>query len=293
MLFGQLVAALRRRRDGRVRLIACGEKAKLLAGLGAADEALDFDTLAMEEVFSGKPSSACSLPGRLGRCELLVSCFASGDPNAQRRLAELCSAREAAFLPIRPPEEFRGHLVDFWAGLAAVDSVPVPRWAVPAPWRQEARRGLALAGAEADRPYLLIHPGAGSPRKCWPLERFVALARLKAAPPSARQCVFLVGPAELDWWGPAAVQSLRREFPVLEAPPLAVLAGLGAGAAAYVGNDSGPTHLAAAVGTPTLALFGPSSPAHFAPRGRRVRVIAGGTMEAIEVESVLAALAAL
>jgi ADP-heptose:LPS heptosyltransferase len=45
-----------------------------------------------------------------------------------------------------------------------------------------------------------------------------------------------------------------------------------AGARLYVGNDSGITHLAAAVGTPVLALFGPSDPGIWAPRGENVRV---------------------
>jgi ADP-heptose:LPS heptosyltransferase len=44
-----------------------------------------------------------------------------------------------------------------------------------------------------------------------------------------------------------------------------------AGAAGYVGNDSGPSHLAAAVGTPTLVLFGPTGARHFSPLGPRVR----------------------
>ena len=59
-----------------------------------------------------------------------------------------------------------------------------------------------------------------------------------------------------------------------------------AGARVYIGNDSGPTHLAAAVGTPVVALFGPSDPAVWAPRGPRVRVAAAPTLEAIEVTEV-------
>lgn len=49
----------------------------------------------------------------------------------------------------------------------------------------------------------------------------------------------------------------------------------------YIGNDSGITHLAAAVGTPVLALFGPTDPAVWAPRGPHVRVVrwAGGALQ--------------
>jgi len=65
---------------------------------------------------------------------------------------------------------------------------------------------------------------------------------------------------------------------------------LSAGAAAYVGNDSGPTHLAAALGTPTVAIFGPTDPVQFAPRGRSVRVIHAARLEDISAPDVLAAL---
>jgi heptosyltransferase-3 len=60
-----------------------------------------------------------------------------------------------------------------------------------------------------------------------------------------------------------------------------------AGARIYIGNDSGPTHLAAAVGTPVVALFGPSDPAVWAPRGPRVAIAAAPSLEDIMVERVM------
>jgi ADP-heptose:LPS heptosyltransferase len=54
----------------------------------------------------------------------------------------------------------------------------------------------------------------------------------------------------------------------------------------YIGSDSGPTHLAAAVGTPVVALFGPSDPAVWAPRGPHVAIAAAPAMDAITVEQV-------
>jgi heptosyltransferase-3 len=74
-------------------------------------------------------------------------------------------------------------------------------------------------------------------------------------------------------------------------PDIFDLARFLAGARAYIGNDSGITHLAAAVGTPTVALFGPTDPAIWAPRGKFVKVIHAATMADIQPEAVLAALA--
>jgi len=273
VLFAQLLGALRNARGGPVRLAAGTEKAALLAGLGAIDEAVDFD---------GLPPAAAS-----DGCDLLVSCLCPADPAERQRLAAAAGAAEAIFLPVRPPADFEGHILDFWAKRAGVGAIPAPCWPVPDAWRDAARDALSASGAGADRPYVLIHPGSGGRDKNWPLDRFVALARLlKADGRRARQTVFVVGPTELDWWGPGAVEELAREFPTIIAPPLATLAGLAAGAGAYLGNDSGPAHLAAGVGAPTVGLFRRAGAAHFAPRGRRVRILAGDDLTAIDVRTV-------
>ncbi len=62
-----------------------------------------------------------------------------------------------------------------------------------------------------------------------------------------------------------------------------------AGARLYIGNDSGITHLAAAIGIPTLALFGPTSPATWAPRGPNVTVLHAQPITALSVQCVLEA----
>jgi hypothetical protein len=72
-------------------------------------------------------------------------------------------------------------------------------------------------------------------------------------------------------------------------PDLLELARFLAGAGAYIGNDSGITHLAAALGVPTIALFGPTDPAVWGPRGKRVRILNEPNFE-IRAEAVVAAL---
>ncbi len=281
ILLGQFAAALAGG-GGSVRLVARAAVGELLAGLGAADEAIDFDALPLGELFTGEPGR---LGEMLGPCDVLVSCFGSGP--ARRRLTELTRPTRAIFPPVRPPGDYPGHLLDLWAELAGVEAAGPPAWGVPDHWRRQARTALADAGVEGE--YLLVHPGSGSRDKCWPLERFVELARSLPSHGLAG-AVFVVGPAEIDWWPQERVSSLRAEAPLIVSPPLPVLAALCAGADAYLGNDSGPTHLAAAVAAPTVAMFGPTDPAHFAPRGQDVRVLAAADMAAIRPESVLSAL---
>jgi hypothetical protein len=320
VLFGHLLNALRRACCSSspsqtsassaplrsIILLAGGEKARLLTGLGVVDQAMDFESLPMHEVFADTPPAVCRLPGLLGRYDRLMSCFPTGDGRAEARLAEMCGATAATFLPVRPPADCPGHLTDLWAdmlGLAAASgpkhgphsrsgvpplstdlATPTP-WVVPDAWRRQAAALLAERGIDPARPFVAIHPGAGDQAKCWPLERFVAVASaLRAAGTPA---VFVLGPVELERWGPAVAGPLGKQFPVVSGPDLPALTGLLSAATCYLGNDSGASHLAAAVGTPTVALFGPTDPRHFRPLGRCVRVVAEATMDDIDVVDVV------
>jgi ADP-heptose:LPS heptosyltransferase len=90
------------------------------------------------------------------------------------------------------------------------------------------------------------------------------------------QTVFLLGPAELERWPASEIQQLSaRSLRDLELEPaLAVLSC----ARGYVGNDSGITHLAAALGVSTTAIFGPTKAEHWAPLGQQVRALQGTGM---------------
>ena len=101
--------------------------------------------------------------------------------------------------------------------------------------------------------------------------------------------MLVLGPVEQER-RPGAAQDLGRRFPLAVCPPLAALAGLLAGASVYVGNDSGVTHLSAAVGTATVALFQEPGARHFSPLGPRIRLVSGPRLADIPVERVLAAL---
>lgn len=130
-------------------------------------------------------------------------------------------------------------------------------------------------------PYAVIHPFSGSAKKNWPLDRYVELASQLDLP-----AAFTAGPDETL---PAGMATRRFDN-------LWDLATWFANAVYYIGNDSGPTHLAAAVGTPTLAIFGPSDPRVWAPPNARVvraDTAAGGAGDWPTVADVLAALVEL
>ncbi|MEP0846653.1 MAG: hypothetical protein HRF50_07495 [Phycisphaerae bacterium] len=120
---------------------------------------------------------------------------------------------------------------------------------------------------------VLIHPGGGSRAKCWPLESFLSVARRVEA--AGRAVAFVVGPVELDVWPRCDLDAIRSEFALLVPTHTDELAALLAGAAALLSNDSGPAHLAALLGTPTVTLFGPTSPTVWRPLGHAARALEG------------------
>lgn len=144
----------------------------------------------------------------------------------------------------------------------------------------------------AGGPWLALGPTANWDGKIWPPERFVALAE------SLRR----QGMRPVLFYGPGDAEK-ERARPVLEALPEALdlggdrslgeVAALLARCALFVGNDSGLMHLAAAAGTPTLGLFGPSRMSEYAPSGTEAFAIAApgpegkALLEDLSVEAVL------
>jgi len=130
-----------------------------------------------------------------------------------------------------------------------------------------------------DQPLMVIHPGGASnpletnPQKQWPSERFVRLGNHLARDYNAR--IVLVGSeAEKDLV--TAVSGMMSNPSVNLAGKLSLgeIGALCEVADMYVGNDTGPTHIAAAVGCPTLAIFGPNDPIYSKPYGTKGKVIA-------------------
>ncbi len=152
-----------------------------------------------------------------------------------------------------------------------------------APTAEESEKARSLF-ASLPTGFLALHPGSGAAVKNWPVERFRDLAR-RLSP--GRRWLLVSGPAD-----EAATATLREEPGAVvahDAPPR-VLGALLSQAEAYVGNDSGVSHLAAAWGAPTVALFGPTDPRTWAPRGILVEALRAGTdTSSISIDAVSAA----
>ena len=117
---------------------------------------------------------------------------------------------------------------------------------------------------------IIIHPGSGSRKKCWPISNFINVASsLKA---DGKRPEYVLGPAEYDLHD-ILVQSNRGTERVHRVDNLKDLTELLKTGNGFIGNDSGVSHLAAFMGLPTVAVFGPSDPEIWKPLGRTVRVV--------------------
>jgi ADP-heptose:LPS heptosyltransferase len=168
----------------------------------------------------------------------------------------------------------------FTAGLRAMDAPPLDRWIPYVYYQPEVFRMLEVVGlvgatpvthgplfeltaddhaearsvlGPAGRPRAVVHPGASDPRRRWPAERFAAVGDALAAA-GAEVLVTGIG-LERETVEEVCSRMRHRARPVIDELTIPGLAGLLADSALIVSNDSGPLHLAAAVGTRTLGLF--------------------------------------
>jgi ADP-heptose:LPS heptosyltransferase len=112
---------------------------------------------------------------------------------------------------------------------------------------------------------IALHPGAGSRKKAWPSQHFAALGRILAR--ESANLLIIQGPADEGTVAETLTGLEGISCLVARDLPLRKVAALLNWASLFIGNDSGISHLAAALGVPTLAIFGPTDPRCWAPRG--------------------------
>ncbi len=221
-----------------------------------------------------------------GQFDAIYSFFAADDANFRRRLSQACG-RRVTFHPFRPSGE--GHVATGYLR-AILGSSSAGAELVAHDSRLELRREdlesasarLAALGIDPGN-FVAIFPGSGSAAKNWPAEKFAALATMLAG-----RAVFVHGPAE------AALESAlaAHRSATLRGLELGAVAGIARLATAFVGNDSGVSHLASAAGACGVVLFGPTDPAQWRPLGK-IAVIRREPIASIEPAEVYAAICAL
>lgn len=185
-----------------------------------------------------------------------------------------------ARLAPRPGPMLR-HRVEEWSAALGADATLAPKL-----WLDDEARRIATELIPPQAPLLVLAPGGITPAKRWPAERFAAVARRLAGGALAGAQVALVGAAardaditraianSLDADGVSA-RDLGAGLDLLAAAALMERATL------VIGNDNALTHIAAAVGAPTLTLFGPTDERVRAPWGPRARTLRGRDFQSL------------
>ncbi len=192
-----------------------------------------------------------------------------------------CShSAEIVTLSMKPSEDGKVHIAESYVQqLAGQSGLPPEQAKVPMDkvlirvTEADRDTGVELLDQveiDLSKKLVVIHPGSGGQRKCWHLENFIGVAQgLRTA---GFEVLFLLGPAEMERLRPAEEAKLYGTARCVGHLSLAQVVGLLSCADAFIGNDSGVSHLAAGVGLRTYALFGPTDPALYRPVGPAVTV---------------------
>ncbi len=279
-------------RADHVTAIASAPSARLAAGRSAVDEWRSPDSMGLHSLFRDDGVLDDRLLAVLRSADAIINFLSDSASPIHRRLVERSHKRVISVDP-RPSSETlaaRHHITDQWA--AAIRSAGLPIGdPTPPVIRIESDRSADSPG----RPRrAIIHPGSGSRGKCWPMERFLQLADTLGN----LHISWLLGPAETEsneLVRTLAQRTATESESLIISDDLVQAANLIAGADRYIGNDAGMTHVAAALGVPTVAIFCPTDPHVWLPLGKHVKVVATDhpdeSMITITVDRVIKALA--
>lgn len=286
LLWPGLSAMRVRNPEACIDLMGVASRLQVLVGQAGADRALDVTGSGYHKLLQLDPDLDEPLKQRFGAYSSVVAFAAPGDFLLAENLSACGAGAVHLFMPL--PAETDGlhaaaHLASVFeqAGLAGSIPPDPPILAVDDSTRESGRARLAQAGLDGER-LALLAPGSGSSSKNWSGAGFAEVAT--ALRTLGFSVALMHGPA--DGQAIEEVQLAAAEtLPVLSDDKPMALKGLLANCALLVGNDAGPGHLAAALGTPVVAVFGPSDPDVWRPIGPHVQVVRANSCRLDQVDS--------
>jgi heptosyltransferase III len=247
-----------------------------------AELALHVESHDVEQGWHGLFTSDAALPERPARMlesAHAIYTFMSGDEALKRLAPEAQLVSLQPTPPVDYTKHASQHLIDQLAPLPALKSAV-----------EQMLRSINLRGIGTGRSHdgdVVVHPGSGAREKCWPSERFVkVIEKLKR---KKREVRVLIGEVEHERFTEQQIVSLEKAAgaPLRRPATYVELFNELRTASLFIGNDSGPSHLAGVMGLPTVTLFGQTNPIVWKPMGPRVRVLHRPTLDAISVEDVM------
>ena len=270
-----VLAALRQQfPQARIEVLGYSHIAQLARFGGLADDVRSIDARPMAGFFARNGVLDETLQEYFSSFAIIISYLFDPDKIFQTNVAR-CSGAQFIAGPHRPDERAGLHATSVFLGplqrLAIFDADPVPRLKLRVASGSSTAPDSDIQRRDAC-PTLAIHPGSGSDRKNWPeakwAELLSALSRV-----SALKILLVGGEAEGDRLTRLAQVLPPPRLHVLRNLPLPQLAENLSNCAAFLGHDSGITHLAAAVGLPLYVLWGDSAEAIWRPQAERLTIL--------------------
>ena len=210
-----------------------------------------------------------------------VYSFLPVTPTWHRNIERINPLAKRVEIDTKLPADFSGHLTDRMT--QALQHFAPERAATEQMLRSIADRGIGFKPTGGND--IVIHPGSGSPAKCWPIDRYIALAQ--ALKTNGFNVRFVTGEVERDRWNEQDFQRIKQVATIRRSGTLIELLNEISTANVFVGNDSGPAHLAGIIGVDTVALFGPTDSVQWKPLGPHVKIINCQPLDSLPVDDVL------
>jgi heptosyltransferase III len=280
-----VLAALRQQLPGaRLEVLGYPHIAQLALAAGLADAVHSIEAGPLAGFFAAAGDLNARWQEFFAGFALVVSFLYDPDDIFRQNVARASPAQFIAG-PHRPEEAAGIHAARVFLKplerLAIFDADDIPRLRLVRVEEGEA------APRPRSRSLLAVHPGSGSERKNWPEARWIELLRTLAS--TADQDFLIVGgEAEGDRLNRLAAALPTDRVQLARSLPLVALARRLVGCRGFLGHDSGISHLAAALGRPTLVLWGDTVEAVWRPRGDQVTILRAQTgLSALSVQAVL------
>ncbi len=311
-----VLKALREQYEGAyITLVSNAQVLPLAQAFGVAEQVFDFQDIQWSELFSPNGIHTSSMSDLLAQTDLAICWLRDPDGIIEHNL-KTSGVEHLIIAPGRPSAGEHHHIIDYLArtiGLpdtspskfvgARVEDVGLggPLWSPVvggySPFIHQPATSMICnrpikTPDVAMKRFVAIHPGSGAVEKCWPISRFAdVIQRLWE---QNHPVLLLSGPADAermdDLLQYLSLPPTTEMFKMLTYAPLLEVAQHLQQCRCYLGNDLGITHLAAMLGVPTVAIFGPTDSKIWRPVGPFVKVIQGYSLGDVTVDEVMVAI---
>lgn len=268
-----------------ITLVSNAQVLPLALAFGVAEQAFDFQDIQWSELFSTTGIRTSFMRALLEQTDHTICWMRDPDGTIEHNL-KMSGVKHVSIAPGRPSKGERIQIVDYLAHTVGLPGVRA-QFSTLSPLHN-----IDFSSKDTTNRFVAIHPGSGAVQKCWPISRFAIV--IKRIWEQNRSVLLLAGPADTE-----RVDNLLQQlsspltpptFKLLTNAPLLEVAHQLQQCMCYLGNDSGITHLAAMLGVPTVAIFGPTDLAIWRPIGPFVKVIHEDALEDVSVDAVMEAI---